>query len=160
MNSLRALLMVLPFALVAHSSQAVERESFFSIPYWNCFERAAEEYRLNPLLLAAIAEQESSFNPHAINTNGGRAVGLMQIHSWWFPKLSAYGISEKDLYNACTNVAVGAWIFSQKTARYGNTWKAVGSYFAGTGATKEIDELRINYAASISRRYQRLAARL
>ncbi|WP_299945705.1 lytic transglycosylase domain-containing protein [uncultured Microbulbifer sp.] len=159
MNILRAPLIVL-IALAASSPLAVERGSFSSIPYWDCFARAAEEYSLNPLLLAAIAEQESSFNSSAINTNNGRAVGLMQIHSWWFPKLSVYGISEKDLYNACTNVAVGAWIFSQKTARYGNTWKAVGSYFAGTGTTKETNELRINYAASVSRRYQRLAGRL
>ena len=129
-----------------------------SIPYMSCFEKAADKYGLNPLILAAMAEQESSFNPKALNeSESSRAVGLMQIHSWWFPLLEEqYRISEDSLYEPCLNIQVGAWILAQKVQRYGNTWRAVGSYFAGTARTDRIEKLRDDYANSVARRYGRL----
>ncbi len=58
-----------------------------------CFESAARTYRIDPLLLVAIAEVESGMHPRAVGLNRRQGkvisedVGLMQINSSWFPFL-------------------------------------------------------------------------
>lgn len=99
----------------------------------NCWVSSAQQFNLPPYLLYAMASVESSYNPDAIAhaPNGTHSVGLMQVNSRWFPELAKYGISEQQLHDPCTNVHVGAWILSQEVARYGYTWRAIGSYYAG-----------------------------
>jgi soluble lytic murein transglycosylase-like protein len=48
----------------------------------------------------------------------------------------------------CVNIAVGARILSGFLSRYGATWRAVGSYGAGTAKTKE--QARQQYAALVA----------
>ncbi|MET3133310.1 soluble lytic murein transglycosylase-like protein [Oxalobacteraceae bacterium GrIS 1.11] len=98
-----------------------------------CWEEAGAKYGVNPYLLYAIAKTESHLNPLALNRangNGSYDVGLMQINSSWLPTLRKYGIEEKQLYDACTSIHVGAWILSQNMRRLGNSWAAVGAYNA------------------------------
>jgi soluble lytic murein transglycosylase-like protein len=110
-----------------------------------CWEQAAERHRVNPYLLYAIAKTESSLNPAAINRNknGSYDVGLMQINSSWFPTLRKYGLEEKQLYDPCTSIHVGAWILSQNMQRLGNSWNAVGAYNSSK------PDLRLKYALKI-----------
>merc|ERR1711862_384254 len=99
----------------------------------NCWVDAGTRYQVDPWLLYAIAEQESSLNPLAVNHNNrdkSRDVGIMQINSFWFPKLEKYGLSEQRLFDPCTNIHVGAWILSQSIQVFGNNWRAVGAYNA------------------------------
>jgi len=95
-----------------------------------CREEAAKRYQVNSTLLYAIARTESGLNPRAIgqNSNGSRDIGLMQINSAWLPALSSYGITERDLYEPCTSIHVGAWILAGNIQRLGYTWDAVGAY--------------------------------
>jgi len=95
-----------------------------------CWEAAAARYQVNSALLYAIARTESGLNPSAIgsNSNGTRDIGLMQINSAWLPALSRYGISERDLFEPCTSIHVGAWILAGNIQRLGYTWDAVGAY--------------------------------
>lgn len=96
-----------------------------------CWEQAAEKYGVNVHLLHAIAKTESSLNPAAINranANDSYDVGLMQINSAWLPRLRKFGITEKDLYQPCVSIDVGAWILAHNIRRFGNTWAAVGAY--------------------------------
>lgn len=104
----------------------------------NCYVAAAYRYELPEELLVAMASVESSHNPRAIAhaNNGTYSVGLMQINSSWFPTLAAYGIEEKDLWNPCTNIQVGAWILRQEVDRYGYSWEAIGAYYAGSYTEK------------------------
>ncbi len=102
-----------------------------SAPASACWEEAGQKYGVNPYLLYAIAKTESSLNPAAINrsnANGSYDVGLMQINSIWLPTLRQHGIDEKQLYDACTSIHVGAWILAQNMRRLGNSWDAVGAY--------------------------------
>jgi soluble lytic murein transglycosylase-like protein len=117
-----------------------------SFPAQACWEQAAAWYHVNPHLLYAIAKTESGLNPAAINRsnkNGSYDIGLMQINSRWLPTLKKYGVEEKDLYDACTSIQVGAWILAQNMQRMGVTWEAVGAYNARDPA------LRIKYAMKV-----------
>lgn len=112
-----------------------------------CFQSAGDYYGINPLLLKAIARQESSMNPRALNrnTNGTTDIGLMQINTWHMPKLRKAGVTEQRLWEPCVNIAVGAWVLADAISRHGMTWKAVGVYHSPT------DWRQRDYAGKVQR---------
>jgi soluble lytic murein transglycosylase-like protein len=105
-----------------------------------CFNEAGARYRVDPLLLRAIARVESGMKPGAIGKNMdgkkllSRDFGLMQINERQIPQLRAMGIlnSEQDLLdNPCLNVQIGAWILAKHLQQCGVNWECLGSYNAG-----------------------------
>lgn len=114
-------------------------------PMTECMRAAGERYEINPLLIWSIAKTESGFNPSAVgrNTNKSYDIGVMQINSGWLPTLARYGIAERHLYDACTNIQVGTWILAQNIQKFGYNWKAVGAYNAAT------DSKRVAYARKV-----------
>lgn len=122
-----------------------------------CFAAAGQRYRVDPLLLYAIAEVESSLNPRAVNRNrdGSTDYGLMQINSQHLPRLKSLGIDATRLLNEpCLSVHTGASILAGMISRHGYTWMAVGAYNAGGGSGR--DEARNRYAQKVWRRYSSL----
>ena len=103
-----------------------------ALPAQACRDAAAQRYQVSSALLYAIARTESGLNPLAVgrNGNGSRDIGLMQINSAWLPTLASHGITERELFEPCTNIEVGAWILAGNVARLGYTWDAVGAYNA------------------------------
>ncbi|AKU22892.1 lytic transglycosylase domain-containing protein [Massilia sp. MB5] len=138
---------VLSHAVKRHAASLAAVLSLLCLPAQACWEEAASWYRINPYLLYAIAKTESGLNPAAINRNknGSYDIGLMQINSSWLPTLRKHGLEEKDLYDACISIQVGAWILSQNMQRMGVTWEAVGAYNARNPA------LRTKYAMKVHR---------
>jgi len=118
-----------------------------------CFGLAAERSGIPEGLLRAVAKVESNFRPDAVHvdTDGTRDVGVMQINSSHFPELaSRYHITEQILLERpCVNIAVGAKILGVFLQQYRGTWRGVGSYGAGTAATKE--PARRGYATLVAR---------
>jgi soluble lytic murein transglycosylase-like protein len=130
------------------------------LPVQACWQDAEARYGIDARLLHAIAQQESSLNPHAVNRSqiapaDSVDIGLMQINSRWLPILARHGISESDLLNPCTNIQVGAWILAQSFLRHGPTWEAVGAYNAGCARLppQTCRATRARYAMAV---YQRL----
>lgn len=100
-----------------------------------CWREAAQTWGVPADLLYAIAKVESSLTPQAVNRShmarsGTYDIGLMQINSTHLPVLARYGISESDLFDACTNLQVGAWLLAHNFARWGHSWEAIGAYNA------------------------------
>jgi soluble lytic murein transglycosylase-like protein len=119
-----------------------------------CFDLAAQRYNVSPALLQAIAQHESGGRATVVstNSNGSRDIGLMQINSSWLPTLARHGISERDLFDPCVNVLVGAWILSSNFARLGYTTQGLGAYNAASPDKRE------RYAQQVLRRMTQVAA--
>jgi len=62
----------------------------------------------------------------------GYSVGIMQVHSSWFPVLKREGFDVRRLkIDACYNIEVGAWILRKHIDKEGgDVWKGVGRYNA------------------------------
>lgn len=120
----------------------------------DCFDDAATYHRVNPMILRAIAWQESHNRAHAmhVNANGSRDYGVMQINSVHLRELARYQITPETLMNPCKNIYVAAWHLRGKINKYGNTWTAIGAYHSETPA--ERDRYAGNIAAILMRWHQ------
>lgn len=100
-----------------------------------CVDPAAAFHRVNPNILRAIIMEESRGKAQTItrNTDGSVDVGLTGINSIHFGMLATKGVPSHQLRDGCTAVYVGAWLYSKKVAKYGNTWRAVGAYHSESG---------------------------
>lgn len=117
-----------------------------------CFDEASDAYGVSAVVLWAIAKGESGFRTDAINrnTDGSYDFGVMQINSSWRKQLG------EKLWNSlgdpCTNIKVGAWIYSDCVRRYGNTWEAIGCYNAKN------PHKRVRYARKVYKELVKIGA--
>ncbi|NHB59476.1 lytic transglycosylase domain-containing protein [Acinetobacter sp. 194] len=86
--------------------------------------QSAEKYQVDPLLMAAMIRQESSYRSNAISPAG--AVGLTQvIPRYWQQTCSG------NLYDEFTNVNCGTYILSRYNQSAGSWKKALAYYNVG-----------------------------
>jgi len=90
------------------------------------FQQAGAQYGVNPSLLAAVASQESGFNPGAVSPAG--AVGLMQ-----FMPSTARGLGVNPL-DPASSINGAAKYLSGLQNQFGSTALALAAYNAGPGA--------------------------
>jgi soluble lytic murein transglycosylase len=93
----------------------------------------AENYELEPQLVAAVIYQESKFDADAVSASG--AVGLMQL----LPE-TGQGIADRtggdswkpeDLHNPELNIRYGSWYLRHLLDKYGDEELALAAYNAG-----------------------------
>jgi soluble lytic murein transglycosylase-like protein len=103
--------------------------------------------------LGAIACVESRLNVGALSPAGAR--GVMQVMP---SNARAVGMHPDLLWDACTNIYMGAFVLAQMKAKYGNTWEAVGAYNASCTKLKgdACRKARTNYAWQVYRARQSL----
>jgi peptidoglycan lytic transglycosylase len=106
---------------------------WYPLRYEQIVRGHAQNYDLDPALLAAVIYQESKFKASARSSSG--AIGLMQL----LPD-TARGIAVHtggtafrvdDLYNPEINVRYGAWYLRHLLQKYGDERIALAAYNAG-----------------------------
>jgi len=114
-----------------------ERQESYPIAYTDELMAAAEEFDLDPCMVAAQVFCESSYNPEAVSAVG--AIGLMQIMpetgEWLATKIDIPGgYSTERLTEPAVNLRLGCWYMSFLCKRYDGQWKeALTAYIAGQG---------------------------
>jgi hypothetical protein len=111
---------------------AAVRRKFFeaSIPFGTLIHEKSLKYEVDPVLVAAVMETESSFQTDARSEMG--AQGLMQL----MPSTGRW-LGAKDLYDPDQNVEAGAKYLSYLSKRFdGNLKKTIAAYNAGEGAVE------------------------
>ena len=96
-------------------------------PYAGLFEQASQKYGVSAQLLAAVASQESGFDPQATSPAG--AQGLMQLMP-----ATAKGLGVTNAYDPAQAVDGAARLLSSLLDRFGSTELALAAYNAGPGA--------------------------
>jgi soluble lytic murein transglycosylase len=120
-------------ALVQEAKPGWWERLWYPLRYEQIVRGHADNYSLDPALVAAVIYQESKFKADARSTSG--AIGLMQL----LPD-TAKGIAlhtggsafrVDDLYDPEINVRYGAWYLRHLLQKYGEERAALAAYNAG-----------------------------
>lgn len=124
-------------------------------PYADLFAKAGAAHHLDPALLAAVAKQESGFDPSATSPAG--AQGLMQLMP-----ATAKSLGVTDPFDPAQAVEGAAKLLDQLLTRFGQVELALAAYNAGPGAVQRYDGVppypeTQNYVSSIMSSWQEAA---
>ncbi|ODA12069.1 transglycosylase [Acinetobacter celticus] len=86
--------------------------------------QSADQYNLDPLMLAALIRQESTYRSQVVSSAG--AVGLTQVMPRYWQKTCP-----GDLYDEATNINCGSFILTKYEQSAGSLKKALGYYNVG-----------------------------
>jgi len=103
-----------------------------STPFAGLFASAGARHGVAPALLAAVARQESGFDPSAVSPAG--AQGLMQLMP-----ATAQGLGVTDSFDPTQAVDGAAKLLRDLLDRFGRTDLALAAYNAGPGAVMRYD---------------------
>jgi peptidoglycan DL-endopeptidase CwlO len=102
------------------------------VPYAGLFERAADRYNVDATLLAAVAKQESGYDPQAVSSAG--AQGLMQL----MPATAA-GLGVENSFDPRQAVDGAARLLRDLLREFDRVDLALAAYNAGPGAVHRYD---------------------
>ena len=108
----------------------------YPLKYQDLLYQYAQEYDLQPSLVAGVIHRESRFDPEAVSKSG--ACGLMQVMpetgEWIAKKLKIQDYSEKMLFDPETNIQLGCWYLRFLMDKFdGKTETVLAAYNAGHG---------------------------
>ena len=131
------------FAAVQEAKPGWWERLWYPLRYEQIVRGHAQNYGLDPALLAAVIYQESKFHAGAKSSSG--AIGLMQL-----TPATARGIAirthgsafrTKDLYDPEINIRYGSWYLDNLFRKYGSEQLVLAAYNAGQG---NVDRWRSN----------------
>ncbi|MEO0368515.1 MAG: lytic transglycosylase domain-containing protein [Pseudomonadota bacterium] len=104
---------------------------FYRVRLLKNLRQEAKAAGLDPQLVLAVIEVESSFQRNAVSKSG--ALGLMQIMPFW---KDVYGRPQDNLFNPLVNLRYGCNILRHYLDRYGNVEDALAAYNGSLGKEK------------------------
>ncbi|GAA1931166.1 transglycosylase SLT domain-containing protein [Nocardioides marmoribigeumensis] len=113
--------------IAAAGADGVSARMSPTTPYADLFRAAGARTGVDPALLAAVAKQESAFNPDAVSPAG--AQGLMQLMPG-----TARGLGVSNPLDPAQAVDGAARLLKGLLAEFGRTDLALAAYNAGPGA--------------------------
>lgn len=105
---------------------------------------AAQKYDLDPNLIRAVIQTESSFNAGAVSSAG--AQGLMQLMPG-----TARGLGVTDSFDPQQNIDAGAKYIRQQIDRFGDVRLALAAYNTGPGRIASLGITNANDATQYSK---------
>lgn len=123
-------------AFLALRGPAWWQRVYYPLRYEAEITRAADEFDIDPYLIAALINAESGFDPGEVSSAG--AVGLMQLLPSTAAELAREvgiegEIDRRRLQEPGLNIELGTRHLADLLARYGHTRTAVAAYNAGGG---------------------------
>ena len=118
---------VAPRDVTPRAPGAAARPAAERIPLGEMIDKAAREYGVDPLLVHAVIQVESGYNPFAVSPKG--AQGLMQL----IPS-TASRLGVKNTFDAEQNIRAGVRHLRQLQEIYKDTRLALAAYNAGEAA--------------------------
>ncbi len=110
----------------------------------------AEEKRIDPAIIMAMAFKESTYRVDAVG-DGGNSYGLLQVQpKWHYERMQKLGCT--DLLDPYQNVTVAVDYLCELLNRYGSMDKALTAYNRGSynGAITQYAENILAYAKQIN----------
>ncbi|CAB4731093.1 MAG: transglycosylase SLT domain-containing protein [Actinobacteria bacterium] len=123
---------MLPETSAVSATAATTTSSVAGVPYAKLFNEASQKYGVDPVLLAAVARQESGYDPSAVS--GAGAQGLMQL----MPGTAA-GLGVDNPFDPAQSVDGAARLLRDLLDRFGRVDYALAGYNAGPGAVLRYD---------------------
>jgi soluble lytic murein transglycosylase len=121
------------FAYVERTSPDWYVRLRYPLEYEHIVRGHAQNYELDPALLAAVIYRESKFDADAISDSG--AIGLMQLLPDTAKGIALHtggtGFRVRDLYDPEINVRYGAFYLRRLLRKYENERNALAAYNAG-----------------------------
>ena len=114
-----------------YNDEEARRKLLQSVPFGDAIFRSARRYEVDSLLLAALVEVESNFQPTVVSRAG--AIGLAQL----MPETAEW-LGAEDVTNPETNLDTGARYLSWLLEEYeGDLSLALAAYNAGPGTVRK-----------------------
>lgn len=123
---------------------------------YTCWDYAGSKFNVDPWLLFAIADVESTFRTgiKSKNKNASYDLGLMQINTIHIPYFQGKGLSKEEIqYDSCKNIIAAAYLLRKSINKYGYNIDGIGGYHSGT------PRLRKAYGQKVIKSYNELIAR-
>lgn len=122
-------------AIIEILSRAASPGSEYVPASYECFVRETQRQAIPALLMLAVMKTEGGrIGTQARNTNGTLDLGPMQINTVHLQKIASITgrpiseVAQKLAHDACSNIAVGAWILRLSINDAGSLWKGVAYY--------------------------------
>ncbi|HET7327452.1 MAG TPA: transglycosylase SLT domain-containing protein [Nocardioidaceae bacterium] len=116
-----------PAAIDRVSGSGVSGAGVSDVPFAELFNRSGRRYGIDPTLLAAVAKQESAFDPGAVSSAGAR--GLMQLMPG-----TAEGLGVRDSFDPAQAVDGAARLLRDLLREFDSLDLVLAAYNAGPGA--------------------------
>ena len=121
------------FAVLQGSKPGWWERLWYPLEYTQIVRGHAQNYDLDPALLAAVIYQESKFRADSRSSSG--AIGLMQLLPDTAKGIALHTGGSRfrvdDLYNPEINIRYGCWYLRHLLLKYGDEETALAAYNAG-----------------------------
>lgn len=112
----------------------------YPLKYQEHIVKYAQEYKMDPYMIAAVIKVESGFSPNVVSNKG--ATGLMQIMPetamWAAEQMGMKDFNIGKLSTPETNIKIGTWYLSKLLEEFkGDTTLTLAAYNGGRGNVRE-----------------------